>query len=600
MYPFTRKTSFFFSASVLALLYALFSFNTREQQLQLSVSRYYTVQLDSIKAAMLLLDGQAETADEKTLRSLFEQSRRYFKRAEAIIEYHFPASAQRLNGAALPESEASEPNEPQHPRGFQVLEEILYDPLTEASRKAVRFEVSNIINTTDRLRSMAADLELSEGNILDALRLNVYRMMIKGITGFDNPVALKGLPEAAETLISTRHILSFFPRSAKVAASCDSALYYLQEHQHDFDGFNRAVFIRQYITPLCIVLYDYQQEQHIPFVSQSQAISAKAKHLFEEHAIDPMYFAPEGSLDPEPALVALGQKLFRETALSANGIRSCASCHRPDKAFTDGLKVNESLVAGQTLMRNTPTLLNASLQPVQFYDSRIAFLEDQAHEVITNRAEMGGSVNSMAALLSKDPQYRKLFRNAFKGQAVNGEHIKKAIAAYIRSLNRLNSPFDRYMRGEATAMSHRQIQGFNLFTGKAKCATCHFIPLFSGAVPPLYNKMESEVLGIPANTDTLHPVMDTDSGKYLLYGIPHQLYSFKTVSLRNVALTAPYMHNGVYNTLEEVIDFYDKGGGAGLGFELAHQTLPTDRLRLTPAEKKALIAFLEALSDANN
>jgi len=104
-------------------------------------------------------------------------------------------------------------------------------------------------------------------------------------------------------------------------------------------------------------------------------------------------------------------------------------------------------------------------------------------------------------------------------------------------------------------------------------------------------------LGVPYNTDTLAPIMDTDSGKYLLYGIPHQLYSFKTVSLRNVALTPPYMHNGVFNTLEEVIDFYDRGGGAGLGFDLPNQTLPGTRLQLTTNEKKALIAFLHALND---
>ena len=332
-------------------------------------------------------------------------------------------------------------------------------------------------------------------------------------------------------------------------------------------------------------------------IRQSTAISAKAKHLFEKNAIDPLYFAPEGTQKANASLIALGKQLFQDKALSAGGTRSCASCHRPDKAFTDGLKVNESLVAGQTLMRNTPTLLNAALQPVQFYDSRIAFLEDQAHEVISNRAEMGGSVNSISQLLSKDAQYRRMFRDAFSDRSFNGEHIKKALAAYIRSLTGLNSAFDRYMRGDSKAMNAQQIRGFNLFAGKAKCATCHFIPLFSGAVPPWYNKMESEVLGVPYNTDTLAPIMDTDSGKYLLYGIPHQLYSFKTVSLRNVALTPPYMHNGVFNTLEEVIDFYDRGGGSGLGFDLPNQTLPGTRLQLTTNEKKALIAFLHALND---
>lgn len=577
--------------------YLLLSSNTIDGQLKTAITGYYSRQLDSMKAGMLRLDREADTATPERMIALFEQNRLYFKQAEALIEYHFPASAQRLNGAALLESEASEPNEPRHPRGYQVLEEVIYSTVSEDSRKEIRFETSNIINTINRLQMLLPSLELSEGNILDALRLNIYRMMIKGITGFDSPTGLHSLPEAAATLAGTRQMLSYFPGSAGVTAACDSAREYLVAHQDSFNDFDRAVFIRQYINPLCIALYDYREKQRIPLVQQSAALSARAKHLFERNAIDPMYFAPDGSTAPTPALVSLGKQLFRETALSSAGNRSCATCHKPDKAFTDGLKVNESLVAGQTLMRNTPTLLHAALQPAQFYDGRIAFLEDQAHEVISNRAEMGGSVMATAKRLYKDPAYRKLIHNAFGKADFTGEHIKKALAAYIRSLTLLNSPFDRYMRGERNAMNAEQIRGFNLFAGKAQCATCHFIPLFSGAVPPLYQKMESEVLGVPANADTLQPVMDSDSGKYLLYGIPHQLYAFKTVSLRNVAQTAPYMHNGVYTSLEEVIDFYDRGGGAGLGFDLPNQTLSAGRLQLSHAEKKALVAFLGALTD---
>jgi len=592
-----RKTTVLISLFASALLLLLISADTRNNGLTDSVRQYYARQLDSIKADMAEIDRQALTADPKELIIHFESSRLHFKKAEALIEYHFPASAQRLNGAALLESEASEPNEPQHPKGFQVLEEIIYGDIDDNTRRDIRFEASNIIYTVSRLQALLPGMELSEGNILDALRLNIYRMVIKGITGFDNPVGLKSLPEAAATLQSTREMLSLFPRSEQVQASCDRALAYLKAHSADFDAFDRAAFITGYINPLCTAMHDFREAQHIPLVQQSKAFSPRARHLFDRDAIDPLYFAPEGTPALTEAQAALGRKLFRETALSATGNRSCASCHQPGRAFTDGLRVNESLLAGQTLMRNTPTLLNAGLQPVQFYDSRIAFLEDQAHDVISNTSEMGGKIDAAARLLSRDQSYRKLFRAAYPGKAITGEHIKLALTAYIRSLSRMNSAFDRYMRGDRTALTPLQVKGFNLFAGKAKCATCHFMPLFSGAVPPLYNKMESEVLGVPANTDTLHPIADGDLGKYLLYGIPHQRNSFKTVTVRNVALTAPYMHNGVYNTLEEVIDFYDRGGGAGLGFDLPNQTLPPDRLQLSREEKKALIAFLQGLTD---
>jgi cytochrome c peroxidase len=262
--------------------------------------------------------------------------------------------------------------------------------------------------------------------------------------------------------------------------------------------------------------------------------------------------------------------------------------------------VNNSLLAGVALERNTPTLLNASLQPAQFYDGRVSFIEDQVHEVVSNKAEMGGHLDKVTSTLRHKKSYSKLFAQAFATEAApfTERNIRKALAAYVRSLVRLNSRFDQYVRGDTTVLTKPEITGFNLFMGKAKCGTCHYMPLFNGAIAPLYNKVESEVLGVPATTDTLHPVLDRDQGKYLLYHIAHQQYAFKTPTVRNSALTAPYMHNGVYQTLEEVIDFYDQGGGLGLGLTVPTQTLTDDHLGLTPQEKRDLIAFLHSLTDA--
>jgi cytochrome c peroxidase len=135
--------------------------------------------------------------------------------------------------------------------------------------------------------------------------------------------------------------------------------------------------------------------------------------------------------------------------------------------------------------------------------------------------------------------------------------------------------------------------------GKAKCGTCHFIPFFNGVAPPYFSESESEVIGVPSTNDTLHPVLDPDKGKYNLYPIDILRFSFKTPTLRNVALTAPYMHNGVYKSLEEVVDFYNKGGGAGLGIAPSNQTLPKSPLQLSATEKKQIISFLRALTDTS-
>jgi cytochrome c peroxidase len=167
----------------------------------------------------------------------------------------------------------------------------------------------------------------------------------------------------------------------------------------------------------------------------------------------------------------------------------------------------------------------------------------------------------------------------------------------VRSLAALDSRFDRAMRGETSAMTEQERTGFNLFMGKARCGTCHFAPLFNGAMPPSYTESEPEVIGVPATT-ARPATVDPDSGRFNVRRIDLHLFAFKTPTLRNIELTAPYMHNGVFRTLDEVVDFYDGGGGHGRGIRV-RQTLPTDSLHLSVAEKRALVAFMRALTDTS-
>lgn len=562
-----------------------------------AVASYYQSSLDSLQQTIASFEKEAAQSSPRQWKARFEEARYHYKRLEWLVEYHFPSTAQELNGPALPEAEPSEPAEVRHPSGFQVLEEIVYADDAASQQKEILFELSTIANRIQYLQTTVNEIELSESNILDALKLNLYRLNTKSITGFDSPVALNSLQEIIPTLQSTAAVLSLFQKPKSLLRCIDKALFYVRQQPGDFNSFNRAVFISQYLNPLCEAVTNYQVTHHIPFSTDERAVRVKTKTLFDADTFDPLFYAPSGTTKATARQVQLGKLLFNEPLLSANGGRSCASCHRPEKALTDGLAANNNLSGDGTLLRNTPTLLNAALQPVQFYDSRIAFLEDQVHDVISNGREMGGQFEKIVAELKKKPGYRQRFVSASGDGQISAADVRAALAAYVRSLVAMNSPFDRYMRGEKKAMTDEQIAGFNLFAGKAKCATCHFMPLFSGTVPPLFDKMESEVLGVPANKDTINAVMDRDSGKYHLYKIPHQLFSFKTPSLRNVALTAPYMHNGVFTTLDEVIDFYDRGGGAGLGFTLPNQTLPPDRLQLTSEEKAQIISFLQALTD---
>jgi cytochrome c peroxidase len=351
----------------------------------------------------------------------------------------------------------------------------------------------------------------------------------------------------------------------------------------------------KYARPLWYQLYLFQKEKAIPFLKEMGLVNTTSPHLFDSSFFNAASFSGVTET-ADQTLVSLGRQLFLDKRLSENETRSCASCHQPQNGYADNLPKSSSIDGRSVIFRNTPTILYAALQPVQFADSRISFLEDQAKAVIENHSEMKGDLKKIAAQLTADTMYQRHVVKAFGKSTLTGEHITKALAAFIHSQAPFSSPFDAYLRGHQNEMSAEAIKGFNLFMGKAKCGTCHFMPLFNGVVPPHFMKMESEVIGVPKQAKAPF-LLDADEGKYRFTGAAVHRFAFKTPTLRNIALTAPYMHNGVYQTLEEVLDFYDKGGAAGLDISLPNQTLPAEPLHLTKDEKRAIVQFLHSLTD---
>jgi cytochrome c peroxidase len=294
----------------------------------------------------------------------------------------------------------------------------------------------------------------------------------------------------------------------------------------------------------------------------------------------------------------LGKMLFFDPILSGNNSRSCASCHNPSKAFADGRAKGVAFDFKGVINRNTPTLINSGFQKSQFWDQRVQFLEDQITDVMSNPTEMHGNIQHAVEKIRSSDDYLNLFRSAFgENDPITPRNIQASLAWYLRSLQGLNSRFDEYMRGNKLILSQDEIHGLNLFMGKGKCGTCHFMPLFNGSVPPMYFETESEVLGVPARPDTVNAVVDQDLGKFHTYNRELHKNSFKTPTVRNASLTSPYMHNGVYQTLEDVMDFYNRGGGSGIGIDLSNQTIPFDNLNLSHEEQRHIISFLNTLTD---
>ena len=539
-----------------------------------------------------------QNSSQKDILEQFKKSRLVYKKVEWAIEYFIPETARFMNGPALDEMELEE-NRSFEPHGFQVMEEMIYPEYNaKESKEDLTRELNIFQSNIKQLKSTFEVIAISDDYVLDAIQQNVFRVIALGITGFDSPILQSSIPEAGQSLIVIPESLDKINANNKSLAELKNLTLKAQkycEENNNFNAFNRAVFISEYLNPISKKLKAFQIEENIKNVKKSSPLKPTIETLFDKDAFDVNAFVLSDEYNFSKDKAALGEKLFYDKSLSKNNDRSCASCHHPEKAFTDGLKTNVSLT-GSNLARNTPTLTYASLQNAQFWDMRQLDLEKQSVDVIQNKDEMHGSMENIHAKILVDNDYIKLFKKAYpKTSKAEAWQIQNAIASYVRSLNSFDSRFDEYMRGNKNSLNNQEIEGMNLFMGKAKCATCHFTPLFNGTVPPSYSKTEHEVIGTPSEASG--KALSPDKGRYLYNKMPQLVGAFKTPTVRNAAVTAPYMHNGVFKTLEEVVSFYNKGGGQGLGYEVENQTLPFDKLNLTVKEEQALVAFMKTLTD---
>jgi cytochrome c peroxidase len=281
------------------------------------------------------------------------------------------------------------------------------------------------------------------------------------------------------------------------------------------------------------------------------------------------------AVDPD-ALITLGRQLFSDPRLSKDGQMSCSTCHRPDRAWTDGQQRARG-AGGKVLRRNTPTLLHVNALQFFFWDGRSTSLEQQAVEPIRHTDEMAQSLELLEKELSRIPGYVAQFQEVF-GTSVTLEGVVQAIAAYERTLVSRNAPFDLYLSGSNHAITESAKRGMELFQDRARCAFCH-----KG-----FNFTDSEFHNIGVPTP---PGFPQDDGRYEITRRPQDRGAFKTPTLRNVTQTGPYMHNGVFTTLEEVVEFYNAGGGRNPNLDLLIKPL-----RLAVREKADLVEFLKSLT----
>lgn len=326
---------------------------------------------------------------------------------------------------------------------------------------------------------------------------------------------------------------------------------------------------------------------------RNRSASALAAALFILHAAAFAGNADEPSIAAVPAglppvvhpddnpltsgKVALGQQLFFDPRLSADNTVSCASCHNPEKGWSNGEAVATG-VGGHRGDRSAPTVLNAAYHRFQFWDGRAGSLEEQALGPIANPIEMNLPIEECVEKLNRIPGYREQFRQVF-GTDVTAENLARAIAAYERTILSGDAPYDRFKAGDASALSEAAQRGLKVFNGKARCSACHPAPHFTDRA--FHN------IGVGMSADKVAD-KGFDAGRQAISKLQGDSGSFKTPTLREIARTAPYMHDGSLKTLEEVIDYYDQGGEKNpwLDEEMAP-------LGLTAQEKADLVTFLK-------
>jgi cytochrome c peroxidase len=276
--------------------------------------------------------------------------------------------------------------------------------------------------------------------------------------------------------------------------------------------------------------------------------------------------------------IDLGRKLYFDPRLSASGDISCATCHDPDKGFSDARPVSIG-IGGQAGGRNAPTVINRLFSADQFWDGRAADLEAQALGPIQNPIEMGHTLPGMIAGLQGIQAYGPEFERAFGSPGITPDRVAMAIAAYERTVVAGNAAFDRYQAGDKTAMSEAAVRGMALFNDpqRANCVTCH-----AG-----FNFTDESYHNLGVGMDREFP----DLGRYTVSKQETDRGAFKTPTLRNVTQTGPYMHDGSEATLADVVAFYDRGGKPNPW--LSKEIRP---LNLSDREKADLVAFLEALT----
>jgi len=573
----------------------------------------FTRQLTLLSTTIRTADLSVELTKEK-IRQQIEASRLKMKRLDFWFRYLEPNVYRKINGP-LPvewENEVFEKFEPPYRRegaGLSLAEKYLTEKTIDKDSLISLVESSVTALNTFRADSITKQLN-SYHHFFLANRLFLLNLAAIYTTGFECPDTNNIIPELKSMITDVKEIyntydetFSFTPLSKDYLTLYDQTISFVRHQPANFTLFDNFAFIKDYINPLFrmnqqfIRSYSVVTKNYNDFTLNNDCNSIFDKSLYAPQNSKGVY----SLIEDEKILNEIkqtGKLLFYDPILSANNLRSCASCHKPTEYFTDTTQATAfQFDHQQHLARNTPSLINVTFNHLVMLDGKHISLQDQGKDVMHNSAEMNNNEKDLVKKVMSCREYKDAFKRFLRytpeEKEVTLSHIVSAITFYYADFSNYSAPFDDAVN-KRQDISDVAKKGFNLFMSKAQCGTCHFLPIFNGVKPP-YISSEFEVIGVPE--DSGYHKLSADKGRYLVNPARETLNAFRTGTIRNAALTKPYMHNGVFQTLEQVIDLYDAGGGKGKKMKVDNQTLSSDSLKLTKEEKSELIAFIQSLNE---
>lgn len=536
------------------------------------------------------------------------------KQVDFWLRYLEPIAYKKINGP-LPvewETEVFEKFEKPYKRegaGLTLAE--LYIDEEDANKDSLLHLVQSSLKAVETYKADSITGQLkTHHHFYLCNRLFLLNLAAIYTTGFECPDTSRIVPELLNMLEKTREIYRSFNNNftdkkltSDYLSLYENAIAFVRSQPSNYSGFDHFTFIKDFVNPLfsinqrLITQYKVYSKSFVDYALNKKNNSIFNKALYNGQNPKGIFLRVDDSASLAE-IDHVGKLLFYDPILSGNNLRSCNSCHKSTEYFTDTVSTTSLQFSGkERLPRNSPSLINAKFNHLIMLDGKHISLQDQMKDVMMNPTEMGSNNKTLLKKILSCTEYKQAFTRLLKltpqEPEITLDHIASAVTFYYNKFSNYYAPFDEAMN-EYKPLNEDARQGFNLFMSKAQCATCHFVPNFNGVKPP-YVGSEFEVLGVPA--DKAYKKLSADKGRYELNNAFETMNAIRTGSVRNAEYTKPYMHNGVFTTLNEVIDFYDGGGGVGHGLKVPNQTLSSDSLHLSKNEKGKLIAFIQSLNE---